>query len=374
MPLLFASLLLLAPAAACADAVFSDSQDFTLNTTGFSPGGVSSADSTDFTLNTTGYSPGGVSSADSPDFVLCTANTPPSITCPTNLTVEFNDASGAVVNISLTTTDICPSVVLTFTPPSGSLFPIGMTTVTALAVDAASNVASCSFTVTVVGARGVKQDVLAEMIALRTNVTSSADDNRLDAAIASLTASLAPALWVDETHLVRKQGDSVFQNEKDAVGKLLDLIGDNRSTIPAPTLQGFIARLVKADRLLAVISVQEAAASVTAAKKIAEDQNEIALGDADAAAGNPLNAIEHYRNAWSHAIHLEVQAGILATGHGIKLHFLAFPGDKWVIETSTNLTDWVTAGSFTADADGAIEFDDPDSALLPARFYRVLSP
>jgi hypothetical protein len=139
-------------------------------------------------------------------------------------------------------------------------------------------------------------------------------------------------------------------------------------------LQELIAQLVTAARLLAVTSVQEAAASVASAKKIAEDQKEIALGDDDAAAGRPVNAIERYRNAWLHAIHFEVKAGILATGHGIKLHFQAFPGDTWVIQASTNLTTWVTLGTFIADAGGLIECDDPASAHLPARYYRIVAP
>jgi len=45
--------------------------------------------------------------------------------------------------------DNCPGVVLMVAPPSGSTFPVGTTTVTALATDASGNTASCSFTVTV---------------------------------------------------------------------------------------------------------------------------------------------------------------------------------------------------------------------------------
>ncbi len=78
---------------------------------------------------------------------------PPSITCPANISVESNAAcNGANVTFPAPTiSDNCPGVVLqSVSPSSGSLFPIGTTTVTAIARDAAGNTAACSFTVTVV--------------------------------------------------------------------------------------------------------------------------------------------------------------------------------------------------------------------------------
>jgi hypothetical protein len=226
----------------------------------------------------------------------------------------------------------------------------------------------------VLGARGVKQQVLSELMAMRPNVTGRTDTDRLDAAIGFLTDALAPALWLDETHLVPKQGDQVFQKEKDAVNKLRDLVNDPRSTVPAATLAGFVARFVKVDWLLAVVSVQEASAAGLNPGKIAEDRNEIAKGDADAAAGRAENAIEHYRNAWKHAVHLQVKGGVLASGGTVRLHFLAFPDDRYVLQASTNLVDWTTLATITANSDGVIDFEDADSAGCPTRFYRVVAP
>ncbi len=77
----------------------------------------------------------------------------PEITCPADIVVDA--ASGdceAEVNYTLpTATDNCPGVAINLTEglASGSEFPIGITTVTYEAVDAAGNVASCSFTVSV---------------------------------------------------------------------------------------------------------------------------------------------------------------------------------------------------------------------------------
>jgi hypothetical protein len=78
--------------------------------------------------------------------------TPPQITCPANIVVN-NDAgqcSSSEVSFVVTATDTCPgAVTVVATPPSGSVFPVGVTTVVATATDAAGNTATCTFTVTV---------------------------------------------------------------------------------------------------------------------------------------------------------------------------------------------------------------------------------
>ncbi len=75
---------------------------------------------------------------------------PPSITCPADVTTTADTMTGATVSYAApAATDNCPSVVTACAPASGSLFPIGVTTVTCTATDAASNVANCSFTVSV---------------------------------------------------------------------------------------------------------------------------------------------------------------------------------------------------------------------------------
>lgn len=79
-------------------------------------------------------------------------NTPPAISCPANIVVEPTCPSGAIVNYTTpTATDNCgvQSVDRTAGLASGSVFPIGTTTVTHLATDIHGNTSSCSFTVTV---------------------------------------------------------------------------------------------------------------------------------------------------------------------------------------------------------------------------------
>ncbi|MBL7939054.1 MAG: HYR domain-containing protein, partial [Flavobacteriales bacterium] len=77
----------------------------------------------------------------------------PSISCPVNITVNADAGTcGAVVNyVAPVGTDNCggATTIRTAGPASGSLFPIGATTVTHQVTDAAGVQASCSFTVTV---------------------------------------------------------------------------------------------------------------------------------------------------------------------------------------------------------------------------------
>ena len=77
--------------------------------------------------------------------------TPPVLSLPTNITAEATSASGAVVSYVATATDANPAnPTVTCSPPSGSTFPFGPTTVNCQATDAAGNTATGQFTVTVV--------------------------------------------------------------------------------------------------------------------------------------------------------------------------------------------------------------------------------
>lgn len=76
----------------------------------------------------------------------------PVITCPANITTNtITDTCAATVTYSLpTVTDNCPGVgTPVCTPPSGSSFAKGVTTVNCTVTDASGNPASCAFTVTV---------------------------------------------------------------------------------------------------------------------------------------------------------------------------------------------------------------------------------
>jgi hypothetical protein len=100
-------------------------------------------------------------------FVYKTCSTadvePPLLTCPPGLFEPCGSPEGAVVEFSVTASDDSdPSPVVVCTPASGSLFPVGVTVVYCTATDAAGNMATCAFEVTVEEGRG---DVAGTMTA-----------------------------------------------------------------------------------------------------------------------------------------------------------------------------------------------------------------
>ena len=79
--------------------------------------------------------------------------TAPVVSCPTDIVVYLplnsTDTSMAVTYPGATATDNCSSPTVNYSQASGTTFPVGTTTVTASATDAAGNTGSCSFTITV---------------------------------------------------------------------------------------------------------------------------------------------------------------------------------------------------------------------------------
>lgn len=77
--------------------------------------------------------------------------TPPLITCPPDVSVVAPDTGVVELTYQVRVSDsVDPAPLLTVNPPSGSAFGAGLSTVRALAVDAAGHSAFCSFDVTVV--------------------------------------------------------------------------------------------------------------------------------------------------------------------------------------------------------------------------------
>ncbi|MGN7400821.1 FG-GAP-like repeat-containing protein [Cytobacillus praedii] len=109
---------------------------------GFSPSGLTAADlngdgAADLIVANTG---------DNTISVLLNACIPPRIICPDDIT-RVNDCgeNGAIVHFTPTVIPNCPDVTAFCTPPSGSFFPRGTTTVTCTATDASGNTSTCSF-------------------------------------------------------------------------------------------------------------------------------------------------------------------------------------------------------------------------------------
>jgi hypothetical protein len=113
---------------------------------------------------------------------------PPTVTPPSNMTVEATGPSGAVVSFygAFTVSDFGSGLASNgFTPPEGSLFPLGVTSVDVWATDNASNTAHASFTITVV-------DTTAPTLNLPANITVSQVTPA--GAVVSYTASATDAV------------------------------------------------------------------------------------------------------------------------------------------------------------------------------------
>jgi hypothetical protein len=113
---------------------------------------------------------------------------PPTITCPANITLEATCPTGAVATWTAPVgTDNCPEAMTSQTggPASGSVFPIGTTTVTYSVTDAHGNgPVSCSFTVTVLTPQAVIQNLQAAVSA------SSLTGTQKNGLLAKLSAAL----------------------------------------------------------------------------------------------------------------------------------------------------------------------------------------
>ena len=115
---------------------------------------------------------------------------PPKIVCSTNRVVAATTSSGAsVVFPTPAASDNCPGVRVICVPPSGTTFPIGISTVNCTAIDTSGNQAACSFTIRVKGAAEQIQDlsVLVSSFHLASGTENSLT-SKLKAALDALAA------------------------------------------------------------------------------------------------------------------------------------------------------------------------------------------
>jgi len=143
---------------------------------------VQSSDAGTYTVETMGACNTATQSAN-----LAIDSTPPTITCPSNIVTEPTCPSGAVVTYQAPVgVDSCPGAVTTRTAglASGSVFPIGTTTVTYTVTDSTGQSASCSFTVTVKTVTATIEDLKSSVNA------SSLSGTQKQGLIAKLNAAL----------------------------------------------------------------------------------------------------------------------------------------------------------------------------------------
>jgi hypothetical protein len=129
----------------------------------------SPASGSSFPLGTTNVTCDANSDKSCDFFVTVIDTQPPSITVPENLTiVGTNPGVPLVVNyMAPQASDNCPGVVYNCDPPAGDEFPIGDSTVTCTATDAAGNTATGSFALEYFDAC-VQDDASGEFIRWRT--------------------------------------------------------------------------------------------------------------------------------------------------------------------------------------------------------------
>ena len=229
--------------------------------------------------------------------------TPPAFVPPPNVTVEFSNELGAKVFFAPKATDLCSTFVkVSSIPRSGTVFPIGTTTVRSRATDASGNSSFCNFQVTVLGAQGVKSNILSELLLARDSLTTPAVFNYLNGAISNLQQSLAPSLWIDQTHLNRASGSMDFDAEASAVGNLTKQMQHNQTSIPTTVFRAEVQRIVRADRLLAMIAFRDFATTRTSLDTLDDAKESLIRGDNSADSGQYLKAIKYYQKAWNFAI------------------------------------------------------------------------
>jgi hypothetical protein len=76
-------------------------------------------------------------------------HTPPTLSLPATITARGTSQSGGTATFTVTATDPDDTATATCTPPSGSVFPVGTTTVNCTATDTAGNTAAGRFLVVV---------------------------------------------------------------------------------------------------------------------------------------------------------------------------------------------------------------------------------
>jgi hypothetical protein len=156
--------------------------------------------------------------------------------------------------------------------------------------------------------RTAKTNVRTEVAAVAADPgTRKPDADKLRDVVRRLDESLAPNLWVDDSHLRSPGGEKVFDREKEAVHKLLELQRDRNSTVDDGTVQGWIDDLVRADYS---ITETERADDDPGTECKTYDESTIELGKAFQAydpdnpvlsAGRPEEAIDHLKHSWQKA-------------------------------------------------------------------------
>jgi Ca2+-binding RTX toxin-like protein len=162
--------------------------------------------------------------------------TAPVLTLPASFAVEATSPAGAVATFAASASDVVDGAVpVTFSIASGSVFPLGATTVVVTAVDGAGNAAAGSFTVAVVDTTPpvliAPPDVTITSCAVPDIGTATASD----AASTPVITNDAPALFALGTTVVTWRAVDPSGNTSIATQRVTADLGDDASCCPAGT-------------------------------------------------------------------------------------------------------------------------------------------
>jgi hypothetical protein len=158
--------------------------------------------------------------------------------------------------------------------------------------------------------RPTKQTVYNEVS--NTTATRKQDQDRLNDAAKRLNESLDQTLWIDDFRLQPKGGERVFDREKDAVHRFVEITNDKNSNFDDATLKSWIDRLFDADFSLMRTAQEDAQAHQNEPcfdqnkydESIAEGFKGEAAYDPDnpsISGGKPEEGIDHFKHGWQKA-------------------------------------------------------------------------
>jgi predicted extracellular nuclease len=178
---------------------------------------------------------------------------------------------------------------------------IGPKTITFTVVDFAGNAAApktCSYDVTI---QAVLRWVADGLTPLSASVTEPHARALLLDALLHLKTAQSPSLWVDGNHPAAGTGATVFLQTKEVVINLTNLVRYYGSLVPVSLLINYNNHLTMDMRVLAQVAIDDAIARGGNASKIAKAKTELNNGIFDASKGKLMEAIDHYRLAWTNA-------------------------------------------------------------------------
>jgi hypothetical protein len=176
-------------------------------------------------------------------------------------------------------------------PPAGSIFPIGITTVTCVATDANGVTARGSFTVTIRAPRIIVRRIITGLTGLVGTFKDAGDRAKLSAALDKLNAVAASPAWLDSGHLIRGSSKAVFDGERAAAKLLTELLARPLTATQRMALTDFLWRINASNRVLVFIALDEAPLRGVSAANIALAKAEFDKGDDNLAVGRFADAI-----------------------------------------------------------------------------------